>query len=56
MSDPDQDVIMKVMQWMSYADDDLRLAKNTLETMKEKCPYRLVAYHAQQCVEKYLKA
>ncbi len=21
-----------------------------------RCPFRLVAYHAQQCVEKYLKA
>ena len=56
MNIPDQDVLLKVMQWISYADDDLRLAKNTLETMKEDCPYHLVAYHAQQCVEKYLKA
>jgi HEPN domain-containing protein len=56
MNIPDQDVLLKVMQWVSYADDDLRLAKNTLETMKEDCPYHLVAYHAQQCVEKYLKA
>ena len=24
--------------------------------MKEDCPYHLVAYHAQQCVEKYIKA
>ncbi|MEK7397590.1 MAG: HEPN domain-containing protein [Candidatus Poribacteria bacterium] len=56
MNIPDQDVLLKVMQWISYADDDLRLAKNTLETMKEDRPYHLVAYHAQQCVEKYLKA
>lgn len=56
MNIPDHDVSMKVMQWVAYADDDLRLAKNTLETMKEDCPYHLVAYHAQQCVEKYLKA
>jgi len=56
MNIPDQDILMKVIQWTSYADDDLRLAKNTLETMKEDCPYHLVAYHAQQCVEKYLKA
>ena len=56
MNAPDQDVVRKVKDWISYADDDLRLAKNTLETMKEECPYNLVAYHAQQCVEKYLKA
>jgi len=56
MKTPDQDVVKKVKDWVSYADDDLRLAKNTLETMKEDCPYHLVAYHAQQCAEKYLKA
>jgi hypothetical protein len=46
MNTPDRDILLKVMQWVSYADDDLRLAKNTLETMKEKCPHHLVAYHA----------
>lgn len=56
MSNPNEDTIKKVMDWVSYADDDLRLAKNTLKTMKKDCPYHLVAYHAQQCAEKYLKA
>ena len=32
MNAPDQDVAKKVKDWVSYADDDLRLAKNTLET------------------------
>ena len=32
MNVPDQDVAKKVKDWVSYVDDDLRLAKNTLET------------------------
>ena len=50
-----EDVIRQVCQWMTYADDDLRLAQQALE-FSRPCPYRLVAYHAQQCAEKYLKA
>jgi HEPN domain-containing protein len=38
-----------------HADEDLRLAKHAL-TLKSSCPYKLIAYHAQQCAEKYLKA
>jgi HEPN domain-containing protein len=49
------DIIEAVREWISYADDDLRLADHTLKTI-DNCPYNLVAYHAQQCVEKYLKA
>ncbi len=56
MNDHDHDVLSRVIGWLGYAEDDLRLAKNTLETMKDKCPYRLVAYHVQQCAEKCLKA
>ena len=33
----------------------MRVAQHTLSLVHE-CPYRLVAYHAQQCAEKYLKA
>jgi HEPN domain-containing protein len=40
---------------MIYGDEDLRLARHAL-TLLSGCPYRLVAYHAQQCAEKYLKA
>jgi HEPN domain-containing protein len=40
---------------MARADEDLRVAEHTL-TLHEDCPYRLVAYHAQQCAEKYIKA
>jgi HEPN domain-containing protein len=42
-------------QWTRYADEDLRLARHAL-TLTSGCPYRLIAYHAQQCAEKYLKA
>jgi HEPN domain-containing protein len=45
----------KAGQWMDYAEEDLRLAQHAL-TLSSGCPYRLIAYHAQQCAEKYLKA
>ena len=56
MTEYNHDVLSKVMGWLGYAEDDLRLAKNTLKTMGDKCPYHLVAYHAQQSAEKCLKA
>lgn len=40
---------------MEYAAEDLCLAEYALQ-MTSDCPCRLIAYHAQQCVEKYLKA
>ncbi|MCK5241929.1 HEPN domain-containing protein [bacterium] len=45
----------KVRQWQEYADENLLLAQHAL-TLSSSCPYRLIAYHAQQCAEKYLKA
>lgn len=55
MSATDKEIARKVRQWMDYADEDLRLAEYGLQ-MESGCPYRLIAYHAQQCAEKYLKA
>ena len=55
MNVPDGEIIKQIIEWVSYADDDLLLANHGL-TLAEKCPYRLIAYHAQQCAEKYLKA
>lgn len=55
MSATDKEIARKVRQWMDYADEDLRLAEHGLR-MESGCPYRLIAYHAQQCAEKYLKA
>lgn len=49
------EVRRKVIQWLNYADEDLRLARHAL-TLATGVPYRLVAYHAQQCAEKALKA
>ena len=55
MSTPDAEVLRKVIQWLAYGDEDLRLARHGL-TMTGSRPYRLIAYHAQQCTEKHLKA
>ena len=49
------ELVKKARKWASYAEQDLRLAKHGL-TISSSCPYRLIAYHAQQCAEKYLKA
>jgi len=51
----DAQVRNKVEQWLRYAEEDLRLARHGL-TMGRRTPYRLIAYHAQQCAEKHLKA
>ncbi len=55
MNASDDPVLKKVSQWLNFADEDLKLAKHGL-TLATGTPYRLIAYHAQQCVEKYLKA
>ena len=55
MKPPDTEIQRKVIQWAEYGDEDLRLARHGL-TLTSGVPYRLIAYHAQQCAEKYLKA
>lgn len=55
MNLPDQDHLDKVLLWISYAEEDLGLAQYALK-MPGSRPYRLIAFHAQQCAEKYLKA
>lgn len=49
------ELVKKARKWVYYAEEDLRLAKQGLK-ISSSCPYRLIAYHAQQCAEKYLKA
>jgi len=49
------DVADLVRQWLQKADNDLRTARHTL-LISEECPYDTVCFHAQQCVEKCLKA
>lgn len=56
MSVPEADILHKVRQWLAYADEDLRLARHGLTMSVAPPPYRLIAYHAQQCAEKCLKA
>ena len=51
----DEEIRQKVVLWLTYGDEDLRLARHGL-SLPSGCPYRLIAYHAQQCAEKYLKA
>ena len=49
------EVLKLVRQWVERAEEDLRNAEYTL-TLEENCPVGTVCFHAQQCVEKYLKA
>lgn len=44
-----------VKEWLRHADEDLRLAQHAFK-LKSAVPYKLIAYHAQQCAEKSLKA
>ena len=44
-----------VAQWVSKAEEDLTAAEYLL-TMGAQCPFATVCFHAQQLVEKYLKA
>jgi HEPN domain-containing protein len=51
----EQPILAQVRKWIDFAEEDLRLARYSL-TLESNCPYRLTAYHARQCAEKYLKA
>ena len=42
-------------QWVVKAENDLKNAAHTLK-MGRGCPTDTVGFHAQQCVEKYIKA
>jgi HEPN domain-containing protein len=44
-----------IAQWVSKAEEDLTAAEYLL-TMGGQCPFATVCFHAQQLVEKYLKA
>jgi len=55
MSDERKELEDQVFKWVEIAKEDLVLAKHAF-TLKSNIPYRLIAYHAQQCAEKYLKA
>lgn len=55
MTSPREEIRKRVREWVQLADEDIALAEHAM-TMTPQRPYRLVAYHAQQCAEKYLKA
>jgi HEPN domain-containing protein len=44
-----------IREWIVKAENDLKNASFTL-TMDDDCPTDTICFHAQQCVEKYLKA
>jgi len=48
-------VIAVIREWLAKADNDLKTAVHTL-TLGKDCPTDTVCFHAQQCVEKYIKA
>jgi len=54
MKPPDSPVLKKVREWITYAEEDLAFARHGLTMAKPAC--RSIAFHAQQCVEKPLKA
>jgi HEPN domain-containing protein len=55
MNEIDARIQYNVKEWISYAKGDLTFAQHGL-TLEDEQSHRIVAYHAQQCVEKILKA
>jgi HEPN domain-containing protein len=55
MSGKKSAIAKKAIDWLLHADEDLRLAKHAFK-LKTSTPFKLIAYHAQQCAEKCLKA
>ncbi len=48
-------VVRVIREWLRKADNDLKTAAPTL-TLGKECPTDTVCFHAQQCVEKHIKA
>ena len=55
MLEPDDEDVQRVRQWVQKAEGDLITAAHTLR-LGARGPTDVVCFHAQQCVEKYLKA
>ncbi len=51
----DQGLLEALSQWVTKADNDL-LSAAVLLKLGARCPTDTTCFHAQQCVEKYLKA
>jgi len=54
MPEPDK-IATVVQEWVTKTENDLKNATHTLKLGRE-CPTDTVCFHAQQCVEKYVKA
>ena len=53
---PERDeLVLVIRQWVQKAENDLQAATYTLR-LEEDCPTDTVCFHAQQCIEKYVKA
>jgi len=52
---PNPNAIVVAREWIAKAENDLKNAAHTLR-LGADCPTDTVCFHAQQCVEKYLKA
>lgn len=50
-----ENILKVTCEWVEKAENDFANAVNTLK-MGKRCPTDTVCFHAQQCVEKYLKA
>jgi HEPN domain-containing protein len=48
-------MVNPVAEWIEKAEEDFRAA-NTLRRMRRNPVHNAVCFHAQQCIEKYLKA
>ncbi len=48
-------MIDTVMEWVEKAEEDYRVAI-ALRRLRHETPHNAICFHAQQCIEKYLKA
>lgn len=44
----------KFLTWIEYANEDLRIAELAFK-LSSNLPYRIIAFHSQQCAKKYPK-
>jgi HEPN domain-containing protein len=55
MLEVDPEILLIARQYVDKAESDLITASHALR-LRNNCPTDAVCFHAQQCVEKYLKA
>jgi len=55
MSEAENALHTTMREWVQKAENDLKSAEAIL-ALGEKCPTDGVCFHAQQCIEKYIKA